>query len=319
MAEESTGRWALTPLRIASIYLLAGGIWIILSDQVVAAVLLRQETASQVQTIKGWVFVAASGLLIYGLTARSRRQLKATNRRLQRSVHHASVLHRILRHNVRNACNVIGLQTEMLAERAEDGAEPKRAIERQLDSLLELGEKSQELRDIVLGAQDRLPIDLAGIVEREVETLRRRHPTAVIEVDCPETVGVAVYPEIELAVRELLENAAEHCDGALRIAIDIRRAGQTVSVEIADEGPGLPRMERDVLLGDLEEPLQHSQGLGLWSVRVIVTESGGEVAVSDNDPSGTIVRMELPAADTSLLSGPGQSQQQTVYPSGTNE
>lgn len=33
MAEESADRWALTPLRIADIYLLVGGIWILLSDR----------------------------------------------------------------------------------------------------------------------------------------------------------------------------------------------------------------------------------------------------------------------------------------------
>jgi len=57
-------------------------------------------------------------------------------------------------------------------------------------------------------------------------------------------------------------------------------------------------MERQVLLGGNDiTPLLHGNGLGLWLVKHIVTQSGGRLAFEENDPDGSIVELRFPATN----------------------
>jgi sensor histidine kinase regulating citrate/malate metabolism len=50
--------------------------------------------------------------------------------------------------------------------------------------------------------------------------------------------------------------------------------GDRYRKRVADDGPGLPEMEREVLGADTETPLRHGQGIGLCLVNAVVTEAG---------------------------------------------
>lgn len=63
-------------LRIASVYAIFGGLWILLSDTVLAALVSEHAIYSRLQTWKGWAFVAVSALLIFILL---RRELAVRN------------------------------------------------------------------------------------------------------------------------------------------------------------------------------------------------------------------------------------------------
>ena len=53
------------PLRTSLLYLLFGGLWILLSDQFLFLFIFHDSQESIYQTIKGWFFVLLSGILIY--------------------------------------------------------------------------------------------------------------------------------------------------------------------------------------------------------------------------------------------------------------
>jgi diguanylate cyclase (GGDEF)-like protein/PAS domain S-box-containing protein len=59
-----------TDLRVALWYAIFGGLWIILSDRLLATVISDIDTLTKLQTYKGWVFVITSALLIFGLLRR---------------------------------------------------------------------------------------------------------------------------------------------------------------------------------------------------------------------------------------------------------
>jgi len=59
-----------TPLRIAAIYTIVGGLWILLSDRLLATLTRDPATLNQLQTLKGWFYVLASGVLLYALVRR---------------------------------------------------------------------------------------------------------------------------------------------------------------------------------------------------------------------------------------------------------
>jgi len=68
----------LAPLKIALYYCLASGIWILLSDRILLILTQDINQLSHLQTVKGWVFVLVSTLLLYWLVWHN---LRAVHRR----------------------------------------------------------------------------------------------------------------------------------------------------------------------------------------------------------------------------------------------
>ena len=67
-------------LRVTLIYAVFSALWILLSDQAVSLVFKDPVTMTQVSIIKGWLFVAITGLLLYVLVGRLVRQLQEAHR-----------------------------------------------------------------------------------------------------------------------------------------------------------------------------------------------------------------------------------------------
>jgi signal transduction histidine kinase len=285
------------PVKLAAVYAVFGMLWILSTDRLVVAVADDPGRVTFLQTIKGWLFVALSALLVYALVLAGQRDLRRTNERLDDALQQTSILDRILRHNLRNSCNVIQANAAMLDEGLSD--EQERCLERiesHNETLIELGEKSRELRDIVLSeAPERQEIDLVATVESQVEAIATEYPNADIEVALPDSLRIRTDPRIGRAVYELLENAIEHNDSPTPGAeISAHEDGDRVTIEVADDGPGLPEIEREVLGQGIETQMSHSEGLGLWIARALVVRHGGEFSVSNDHPRGTTVQCTLP-------------------------
>jgi len=128
----------------------------------------------------------------------------------------------------------------------------------------------------------------------EVET---QYPAASIAVDQPESAVALTLPRIETALYELLDNAAKHSGESPAITLDVAVSPVQVTVTIADDGPGLPETEQEVLETGAEDPLAHGSGLGLWLAYWIVTTLDGEIEILDVD-QGTTVELKLPKPET---------------------
>jgi signal transduction histidine kinase len=73
-------------VRAAVLYAVIGGTWILLSDRLVDLLVHEPAVRSWVQTAKGWLFVAVTAVLAYGLVgreARARRALERATTRLE--------------------------------------------------------------------------------------------------------------------------------------------------------------------------------------------------------------------------------------------
>ncbi|WP_049967537.1 sensor histidine kinase [Haloferax prahovense] len=102
-------------------------------------------------------------------------------------------------------------------------------------------------------------------------------------------------PQLEDAVSELLTNAAKHAGEDPTIAVEINRGTDRTTIEISDDGPGLPSGERRVLTGATETALDHGSGIGLVLVYWILTNLDGEIEVPPTS-SGTTVELQLQQA-----------------------
>ncbi len=80
---NSHGFDALSAFSITVIYAVVSGGWIAFSDRLLAVLVADQELYTQLQTGKGWAFVAASSLLIYVLMSRREAELAEQNSQVE--------------------------------------------------------------------------------------------------------------------------------------------------------------------------------------------------------------------------------------------
>jgi len=203
-----------------------------------------------------------------------------------------------LRHNIRNDVNVIRGTAENVRDgRIADADEGLRRIERYADHLLEQADRERRIVEILTTPADPTPLDLTALVERRVAALRGRYPDADIDLVRADPVAVTAIPDVAAAVDELVGNGVEHAERETpAIRISVVDDGALGLVCIADDGPGIPDIERDTLRLDHDiDQLHHGSGLGLLFVYWVTRLSGGDMTVDSSD-DGSTVTLAFPTA-----------------------
>lgn len=104
-------------------------------------------------------------------------------------------------------------------------------------------------------------------------------------------------------VINIVNNAVKYTPEGSRITLSARRSHQTVVVEIADDGPGIPDAAKEKLFdmfytnGKERGDGRRGLGLGLSLCKSIVTAHGGWIEAVDNHPRGTVFRFTLKASE----------------------
>jgi PAS domain S-box-containing protein len=202
-----------------------------------------------------------------------------------------------LRHNIRNDVNVIhGTATNIRQGLTDDPEEGVRRIEHYADHLLAQADRERQIVELLTTPPDPIPIDLAGLVDGRLPDLRERHSGADIEVGRADAVRISAIPAIAEAVDELVTNAVEYADSDPATArISVIDDGDRGLVRVADDGPGIPDIERNTLRLDHEiDQLHHSSGLGLLFVYWVTRLSDGEITITENETGGSTVTLALP-------------------------
>lgn len=218
------------------------------------------------------------------------------------------VLDRVLRHNMRNDMNVIIGHAEILAAELDDPSVEESAdmITRKATEVIELADKARDIESILSDQQAVEHMDVAPVVEDIAERHRAEHPDADIDVDVSGPSQVYAIDAIDLAIENLVENAIVHNDrDSPEVEVTVSRKWDDrnwVEVQVADDGPGIPEQEREVLLEGRESPLHHASRLGLWLVHWIVRRSAGELVFSENAPRGSVVTIRLQRGESYTLS-----------------
>lgn len=215
------------------------------------------------------------------------------------------VLNRVLRHDLRNEMNVVLGNADLLLE-SDIPAEPKRyasTIKRKAESLVELGERARQIdHTLHHSAEGERPVDVIEPIEKRLDAVREEYPACVVHREYPDERWVDANPLVDSALSNVIENAIEHNDRALpklwvTVTTGTVDGREMIEVRVADNGPGIPESERDVLARGTETKLEHVSGLGLWLTKWIIDQSSGELRFHDNEPRGTVVAVRLPVAD----------------------
>ncbi len=228
------------------------------------------------------------------------RQLTEEHETAERLGRRLSVLNRVLRHDIRNDVNIIHGNARLIIEGTSNPEAPARTIRDKASKLHRMSESARQIESL-LGREEipRESIDVATLLRTKVRGLNRDRPHLSTQVDAPDEMWVLANPMLESAIENVLENAVEHNDNdSPHLEARTVRTDSAVEVRIADNGPGFPPEEVDVLEKGHETELEHASGLGLWLVNWIVTESGGEVEFRENEPEGSIVVIRLSARES---------------------
>ena len=289
--------WRLTPGRIAVGYVLFGVAWIVISDRVVLAVFETESARLTAQTVKGWIFVGLSALLIFGLSSAREGQIERAREQAAAASQQLQVLHRIFRHNVRNDMTVLQGFSRVIREESEDVPESwLAALDETATGIIE---SSKKLR--IVGDVDGDPdgtVDLIAILEEEIDHFTVQYPGVELTASHPDRLLVQGEWALQYAVREALENAMEHHSdpaGDRHVTIEVGSSGGTATVAISDDGPGIPAAETVPIEAGEERPLSHGSGVGLWLIAWLCRRHGGSVTFHTGP--GTTVELSLPLAD----------------------
>ncbi len=151
----------------------------------------------------------------------------------------------------------------------------------------------------------RLPVtnlaldDLNGVVRDSVILFQDAHKDISFEftpdADMP---SVMLDPEqIRRVMVNLLDNAVaavDKNDGRIEIRTACDRGGRRATVEVADNGCGIPPNDKLKMFEPYFSTKRSGTGLGLAIVSSIIGDHHGRVSVVDNHPRGTVVAFEFP-------------------------
>lgn len=215
-------------------------------------------------------------------------ELKQMEERLRDQREQLEVLNRVLRHDIRNDMEIVLTWTELLEEEVSDvGREYLDRILRAGEHVVELTTVSRDLSEII--SEDESPdlerVSLERVLASELEKRREAFEDAEIAMPEPPRPGTDVLANelLSSVFRNLINNAVQHNDSdAPAVSLTVEEREETVSVRVADNGPGIPDGMKERLFGEGEKGLESDgTGIGLFLVRNLVESYGGDVRVED--------------------------------------
>lgn len=207
------------------------------------------------------------------------------------------VINRVLRHDLRNDMNVVTGHAEILTS-VEDEEIKKHAevIKKKSEHLVSLGEEVRSIdQELNRTSRRKRQVNVQRVVNEVVKEIHEQYSEATFRVSADELfiVGNSLF---RTAVRHIIENAVEHnhrpeSDVIVKVECLIND-DEMVEIRVTDNGPGIPKGEREVIGNGVETQLDHISGLGLWMVKWIMDSINGEVSFTDGDLSGTEVVLQ---------------------------
>jgi signal transduction histidine kinase len=160
-------------------------------------------------------------------------------------------------------------------------------------SRLEAGEQPFDIR----------PFALRDVLESAAREARLHAPEDVVfSIDAPASLLVEGDPErVYQVVTNLVENAVRYSPRPGHVALRASGGGHTVTLEVDDEGPGIPQEELERVFerfyrGDGRGADGGGAGLGLAIARWIVELHGGTIHAERREPHGSRMVVTLPQA-----------------------
>lgn len=147
---------------------------------------------------------------------------------------------------------------------------------------------------------DRQPAELSAFIRDRVEVLEKTILKAhQVEFELTPVSFPIDRIGFERVLVNLLENAAKYSPAGSIITVFLKEELKHISLEIKDQGIGLPEDKRDKVFQKFyreeNEMTRKSKGtgLGLYITRYLIEQHNGEIRFRENKPKGLIAEIRL--------------------------
>ncbi|MFH8988483.1 sensor histidine kinase [Streptomyces sp. NPDC017940] len=141
-------------------------------------------------------------------------------------------------------------------------------------------------------------VDLAALAREELSQRTGDRVVVTADLDSVEVAGSR--GQLARVLGNLVTNAQRHARSG--VTVTSRADGVWAVLEVADDGDGVPRQEREriferfVRLDDARSRDEGGAGLGLAIARDVAARHGGTLTVDDSPGGGAVFVLRLPAA-----------------------
>ncbi|MGA8164130.1 MAG: ATP-binding protein [Waddliaceae bacterium] len=148
-----------------------------------------------------------------------------------------------------------------------------------------------------------LSCDLLDLIENSIVTIQDAYPDAQIELkkSGDQDFHLIADPNlIELALNNLMENAAKYSDPPAKITVSAGYAGDMMTISVADQGFGIPEAELEGIFHRFYRgkkglsKRRGGSGLGLSIVETIIGKHFGKITVESEEDEGSTFTVYLP-------------------------
>jgi two-component system NtrC family sensor kinase len=235
------------------------------------------------------------------------RAIEERERELVRSERLAAIgkMSAVITHEVRNPLSAIGLNTELLEDElgnaSPEAREVFRAIQHEVDRLTAITE--DYLQFARLPKPKLAPEAINTLVGAAASFLREDLATrkVALELDLGPGDPIALIDaaQIRQCLINLLRNAADAvvAKGGGRVTLRTRRIEDRITVDVADEGVGIPQEVLSKLFDPFFSTKDGGNGLGLALTQQIVRDHGGDITVESTVGKGTTFTLSVPAGN----------------------
>lgn len=149
------------------------------------------------------------------------------------------------------------------------------------------------------GLGERTPV--AEVIDELAVMIEQVFRSKDLEIDwrAPDDLGfLGERQDLQEILGNLIENAGKWSKRRVRVSAGGSGLGMLIAV-IEDDGPGLPKEQREAVLkrGARLDEATPGSGLGLSIVDELVRAYGGKLTLGESDLGGLKVMLELPAAE----------------------
>lgn len=194
-----------------------------------------------------------------------------------------------LAHEMRNVCGAIGLVCERLAAHTDEGAESE-----DLKALRQLTGMLERMTSVELSRMKRSasPIRLQHVIDEARIIFANASPDKSIEMHWPTTTDLPLVWADAQGLLQVFLNLIRNAHSALantshpNVCIGVHCHANTLEVQIADNGPGVPDPEN--LFRRFQDSSRIS-GLGLYLSRAMMMSFRGDIRYEPANPGARFI------------------------------
>ena len=211
----------------------------------------------------------------------------------------------MIAHELKQPLGAITNFANGLLRRLKRGAIDPKVFSEALEEIVMQGTRASEIVNRVRSyAKQQQPVleltDMQEIVCNAISTFERsRRSSAKIEADLQPFLWADIDAwEIELAILNLLKNAADSVEGLsdAKILVRVRAEDRYWRVEVIDNGPKITQEEVDRFMMPLVTSKAGGLGLGLSICSNIAERHHGHISGYANPDGGVTIAMDIPRA-----------------------